>query len=152
MSSLPRGGGGDSDEDEGGQSELIEATSTRVAGAILRDCTSDGSAAAVTPDGDPPNKYCPLCRKHGYWKFRCPSQVCATCKRNGLSSNVCPSGQEGAVVADFHTDLDPQELLAFEALVAEPRTSLRRSNTARKQVSSFVADSGKGKPAFPSST
>ena len=38
---------------------------------------------------------------------------------NGHSTNVCPSGKEDAVSADSHTDFDPEELLEFDALMAE---------------------------------
>ena len=55
MCQVCRGGGGDNDEDEGGESEFIEAT--RVAETILRECTSDGrretcSNGSATQDGD----------------------------------------------------------------------------------------------------
>ena len=103
-------------------------------------------------DGDTYKKYCTLCHKHGHWKCRCPGQVCATCKGNGHSTNVCPSGKEDAVFADFHTDLDPEELLELDALVAETGENSQLNDTTGKQVVPFVADSGASRYAFPSFT
>ena len=123
-------GRGNAKFNQGGSNTFgARASDVRTAGSA-----NDGSTAVTKPDEDTSKKYCTLCRKHRHWKSRCPGQVCATCKGNGHSRNVCPSWKQHAVVADFRTDLDPKELLEFDAFVAETGETSQIDDTAGKQI------------------
>ena len=163
ITSSGRGGsgrGGNSDRGRGrrgrGNASINRGGSNtfggRASGVQTAASANDGSAAVTKPNGGTSKKYCTLCHKHGHWKSRCPGQVCTTCKENGHSTNVCPSGKEDAIFADFHTDLDPEENLEFDALVAETGETSQMNDTAGQQVVPFIADSGARTHSFPSST